>query len=163
MIDFTFTNAFSPKNCRSWYFAKRGSGLQFTLSGELFFWDRQRQNNLNQQPKELSFQQAWDVSGGLYLLLGQSPWNVSECLAAVADLGFVAVPGKAAADGPVRAADLVRGIRIEVGNPEPTVRWEQLAGDREGAARTLAADNWQEQDISAFRGWTEQGVLYRFD
>ncbi|MEX1349728.1 MAG: hypothetical protein AB1Z31_18575 [Desulfobacterales bacterium] len=85
MIDFTFTNEFSPKNCRSWYFAKQGSGLQFTLSGELFFWDRQRQNNLNQQPKELSFQQAWDISGGLYLLLGQSPWNVSECLTAVAD------------------------------------------------------------------------------
>jgi hypothetical protein len=85
MMNITFTNAFSPQNCRSWYFAKQGSGLQFTLSGELFFWHRQGQDHTDQLPQELSFEQAWEVSGGVYLHLGQSPWHVSECLAAIAD------------------------------------------------------------------------------
>lgn len=85
MMDFTFTNAFSPRNCRRWYFAKQGSGLQFTLSGELFFWHRHGQDDPDQLPIELSFEQTWDISSGVYLLLGQSPWNVSECLSAMAD------------------------------------------------------------------------------
>ena len=84
-MDFTFTNAFSPQGYRGWYLAKSGSGVQFTLSGDLFFWHRQAQDDPDQLPEELSFEQAWDVSGGVYLLMGESPWNVTECLAAIGD------------------------------------------------------------------------------
>ena len=84
-MSFTFTNAFSPHNCRSWYLAKNGSGVQFTLSGDLLFWHRQGQDDPDQLPPELSFDQAWDISGGVYLLLGESPWNVSQSLAAISD------------------------------------------------------------------------------
>jgi inner membrane protein len=61
--------------------------------------------------------------------------------------GYVAwAPGDPAIIGDMRYSlitsgfDPLWGIAIEVGNPEPTVRWVHLAADREGAVRDLLRD-----------------------